>query len=373
MTIARLLPTASLPSAFLASALLAIAACSSGADDQTLGFEDAWDDLHDEKADNGCSGVVVPDRGPFRSNVALTFDDGPNLSTTPQILDILRAHDIPATFFINAKRVNSQAARDLVAEMVADPLFMVGNHTFSHPNMATLSTEEAISQIDRVTTTIEAAGGTPKYFRFPFGSSTCETMKLIKERGYTSTGWHIDSADWCFASGNGVCKKSTFKHVPDSFREDMGGFVMSQLRSNDGGVLLFHDIHPNTANSLEGIIAAMDDAGYQYVTIDDVETFPLLNGIEQAFFGDRCEGDDDCNFPGGFCMPEPTGGYCTQECVTTCPDRNGYPTTRCVRPPAEVGSDFNVCSLSCTPGSCRDGLTCQPVTGSNGLERNVCF
>ncbi len=358
----------------LPASLLALAACStSHEEEQTNGFEDAWDDLHGEKADNGCSGVRVPDRGPFSSKVHLTFDDGPNPETTPKIMDILRAHNAPATFFINGNRVKNQATRALVAEIVADPLFTLANHTYSHQNMATLSLDEARSQIDRVTATIEEAGGTPKFFRFPFGSSTCDTMDLIKERNLVSTGWHIDSADWCFASGGGECKKSTFKHVPDGFRHDMAGFVMSQVRRNDGGIVLFHDIHPNTANSLEAILNTMEQSGYQYVELDDVETFPLLNNVKQAFFSDACQADADCNFSGGFCMPEPTGGFCTMECDQTCPDRNGYATTRCVTPPVGVSDDFTVCSLSCTPGSCRDGLTCQAVTGANGLERNVCF
>jgi len=358
---------------FVPVCLLALTACASNPDDRTSGFEDAWDNLHDDKADNACSGVVVPDRGPFGGKVSLTFDDGPNVATTPQVLAILRAHNAPATFFMNSKRLTSQAARDIAAEIVADPLFTLGNHTFDHKNMATLSLEDAANEIDRVTTAIEAAGGTPKYFRFPFGSSTCQTMDLVKERNYISTGWHIDSADWCFASGHGECKESTFRFVPDEFRQDMPAFVMSQLRSKNGGVLLFHDIHQNTVNNLENIMNQMESAGYEYTSIDDVETFPLLNGVEQAFFGDPCDQDTDCNFAGGFCMPEPSGGYCTQECDQSCPDRNGFATSRCVTPPVGVSNDFRVCSLSCTPGSCRDGLTCQPVTGANGLERNVCF
>jgi peptidoglycan/xylan/chitin deacetylase (PgdA/CDA1 family) len=233
------------------------------------------------KADRaGCSGIVPPDRPRFGGRVALTFDDGPNPATTPQVLEVLRAHGVPATFFINGKNVSSEATEAIVADVVADPLFHLGNHSWSHPNMTTLSAGTAADQIDDNTAVIEAAGGEPTYFRFPFGSANCSLAQAVRDRGYKITGWHVDSADWCFSTGTpGSCPASRFKWVDDDVRNDMLGFVMRQVRQRDGGIVLFHDIHQYTADSLERVIETMEDEGFTFVGLDDTDTFPLLNGV----------------------------------------------------------------------------------------------
>jgi hypothetical protein len=142
-------------------------------------------------------------------------------------------------------------AKELAARVAADPDFILGNHSQNHLDFATLSLSKAATEMDRTAEAVTAAGEPMHWFRFPFGSSTCATMNLVKQRGWTAVGWHIDSADWCYAAGGGVCKKSTFKYVPDSQRSNMLGYIMSQVASTGGGVILFHDIHANTANNLD--------------------------------------------------------------------------------------------------------------------------
>jgi peptidoglycan/xylan/chitin deacetylase (PgdA/CDA1 family) len=283
-------------------------------------FEHAWEERVDEgKSDiPGCSGVRVPDRGPLGMRVALTFDDGPSAATTPSVLATLRERAIPATFFINGVRVVDDETRAIVEEIVEDPLFELGNHSWSHPDLTTLDPASVASQIDRTTTVIEAAGGEPRYFRFPFGSSSCVTAGAARERGYRITGWHIDSADWCFSTNGGVCPERVFQYVPDAYREDMKAFVLEQAERNGGGILLFHDIHRHTALSLEGIIGALEDAGFTFTSLDDLTTFPLLNGIVPPSVGDACDEDEDCVLlDGGFCHRE---GFCTTGCEGYCAD-----------------------------------------------------
>ncbi len=341
-------------------------------------YEQAYEEKGDSKADTGgCSGVRVPDQYGFDRRIALTFDDGP-ATTTPEVLAILREHNAPATFFTNGNRYNS-TTRPIAEEIVADPLFTLGNHTWSHPNMAELGESSAASQIDRTTEVIEAAGGEPTFFRFPYGSSTCTTAAMVRNRGYHVTGWHIDSADWCYAAGGGYCSPSTFRYVPDSLRDDMIGYVLSQARQQNGGIILFHDIHRNTVNNLDRILDALSADGFTFTSLDDVDTFPLLNGLTPepgGFIGDPCEGDDDCRFSGAFCLPseEISGGYCTKACTSTCPDREGYPTTRCVAAPDGYGSTSNLCTIGCGPGAdCRDGLSCQTLGSPTGYDREVCW
>lgn len=263
-----------------------IAGCSAGSDSDHSDDEDvsrlfslAWQEEAVGQLDSSiCSGVVVPDRGPFNKVVALTFDDGPNPQTTPIILETLRRHGIPATFFINGTRLTSDAAEAIVADVAADPDLILGNHTWSHPRMVGLGADAVASQIDDNTTILVDAGEPQRFFRFPFGAADCGLAASVRDRGYTVTGWHIDSADWCFASAPvGVCPASEFQHVDDDLRNDMVGFVLRQVDRRQGGIILFHDIHAYTAAQLEGIIMRLQAGGYTFTSLDDTSVFPALN------------------------------------------------------------------------------------------------
>jgi len=244
-------------------------------------FEAAYDEnLIEPKTDGSdCSGVRVPDRSGFAKRIALTFDDGPNPATTPKVIEVLKAHGAPATFFTNGSRYGSDAAKALARQIAEDDDFILANHSQNHKNLAQEGGSVVESEITRTDALIRAAGETPRYFRFPFGSSTCLTKTIAEQHDHIITGWHIDSADWCYAAGAGVCKKSTFKHVPDSFRESMMAYVLSQVRNTGGGIVLFHDIHPNTANSLDSILTALEADGFTFVRLDDESVFPRLHRV----------------------------------------------------------------------------------------------
>jgi peptidoglycan-N-acetylglucosamine deacetylase len=238
-------------------------------------FSKAWEEQEAGLAAS-CSGVVVPDPGPFDRVVALTFDDGPNPTPTTQVLNTLRSYGIPATFFINGTRVSSAAAEAIVDDVASDPDRILGNHTWSHPNLTTLAADAAARQIDDNTAVLVAAGEPQRFFRFPYGAANCDLTAAARGRGYKVVGWHIDSADWCFAP-NGVCPASEFQHVDDDLRQDMAGWVMRQVERRQGGIILFHDIHAYTASQLGTIIERLLAAGYSFTSVDDAEVFPVLN------------------------------------------------------------------------------------------------
>ncbi len=301
-------------------------------------FEGAYEEGQQESKDDGtdCSGVRVPDRTGFSKRVVLTFDDGPNPTTTPKVMEILRRHNAPATFFINGMRVNNSTATNIIKQIANDPLFILANHSQSHKNLAEQPIATVEREIVQTHDIIKGTGEVPKYFRFPFGSSTCETMQKIKDKGLISTGWHIDSADWCYAAGGGFCKPTTFRFVPDPMRNDMTKYVMSQLSSTNGGILLFHDIHPFTMNTLDALLTKLEADGYTFARLDDRGMLPKLNGGAPAvmtpkFIGDKCTTAADCAFMAagqtGRCHPK---GFCTISCQGSCPDVADRPGTFCI-------------------------------------------
>ncbi|HTM20501.1 MAG TPA: polysaccharide deacetylase family protein [Kofleriaceae bacterium] len=224
-----------------------------------------------------CHGVVAPDPPGFGGRVALTFDDGPSVALTPRVLEILRRHRIPATFFLVGSRVRGKAI-DLVREMAADPLFTIGNHTWQHVNLAHARPERALHQVTLADAAItDAAGATPHWFRFPYGSSSCATARMVRDHGYRIAGWHVDSADWCYAAGGGRCYAGMWKEVPDRLRGDMIELVRRRVRASGGGIVLLHDIHWRTVARLEQLIEALEKDGYTFVRLDDADVFPRLN------------------------------------------------------------------------------------------------
>ncbi|MSP71329.1 MAG: polysaccharide deacetylase family protein [Myxococcales bacterium] len=332
-------------------------------------FEQAYREKDDDKADGtGCSGVRVPDRPGFGKRIALTFDDGPNLTTTPLVLETLRRHQVPATFFINGSRVSDDRTRALVQEIADEPDFILANHSHTHPNLAELGSAAVASQIDRTEAVIRQTSETAHFFRFPFGSSTCATAESVRSRGLTITGWHIDSADWCFGAGDGYCKPSTFRYVPDSFRGDMGAYVLNQARANAGGVLLFHDTQAYTARKLDDVLTQLKAEGFSFVSLADAQTFPLLNGqsgrppvqIAQKYIGDPCAVDTDCGFvvegQSGRCH---AAGLCTIGCEGWCRDLTGKAPTFCIQDPYNT-----VVSGICVPQAVAQNGHCADLPGT---------
>ncbi|MCX5745296.1 MAG: polysaccharide deacetylase family protein [Proteobacteria bacterium] len=329
-----------------------LTACATEEDEDTALFESAFEDNAGGKEDGGCSGVVVPDRSGFGKHVALTFDDGPNPATTPKVIEILKRHHAPATFFNNGSRYAAAGAKELAARIAADPDYILANHSQHHLNLAEQTAAKVATEVDGTDALIRAAGETPKYFRFPFGSANCSAKTAVQDRGYIVTGWHIDSADWCFAAGGGTCKKSTFRYVPDEMRNDMQGYVMSQVRSTNGGIILFHDIHQSTADHLDAILTAMEHDGFSFVRLDDTTVFPKLHGKAPAttkFIGDTCTTNADCNFTGGHCH---AAGFCTQACAGTCPDASGKAPTFCIADEAMANTGMCVSKPTTGNGEC---------------------
>jgi peptidoglycan/xylan/chitin deacetylase (PgdA/CDA1 family) len=123
--------------------------------------------------------------------VALTFDDGPDPVNTPKILNLLKAYDAKATFFV----LGTAAKRyPILMRRIAAEGHAIGNHSWSHPSKTTK--QQAINQIEWTQKAIErAVGFRPKLFRPPYGIANGDLASQAKARGMTLVLWSASSGD----------------------------------------------------------------------------------------------------------------------------------------------------------------------------------
>lgn len=190
---------------------------------------------------------------PMQENLcALSFDDGPS-ANTPQILDILAAHNIPATFFVLGR--NAEHRPDLV-QRIHDEGHEIGIHTYSHPNLRHLNQAAQSEQIGRVQRFLRTLGIEARFLRPPYGSFNDITLKAAEQMDLKVVLWSLDSEDW-----RGV-------------REDYAALVNTRGQryvNNDlRGIFLFHDTVHGTLENLPRIIAQLQAGGCQrFVTVSD--------------------------------------------------------------------------------------------------------
>ena len=286
--------------------------------------------------------------------VYLTFDDGPSAVHTPRVLDTLRAHGAKATFFITG---GSIAGNEGLIRRMRDEGHIVANHQWSHVIASSTQFRGWVTRERDLLRSI--AGEMPQFFRYPYGAMASWKETILKAEGYLDggVGWDIDTLDWDFGP-DGVAARA---EVPATYKRNFEGYVMYRMNQRGGGVMLMHDVQSITAQRLDSILTRLEHDGYR---------FGELPRRRAGFIGDDCETDDDCGFANGFCL----GGVCTQPCTSTCPDRAGYPTTRCARLSDGEGASVQVCAQDCSSVACRaDAAECVAATSPSGLARRVCW
>ena len=197
-------------------------------------------------------------RGPQdRKHVSLTFDDGPSHPFTGQVLDILREHHVPATFFVCGKKVEQHS--DLLRRMVAEG-HEIGNHAYSHHFTFFKSRRHLADEIDRAQAVIESvAGRRPHLFRPPYGSRWFGLVPVLREHGMQMVLWSAAGYDW---------------------KKDGAGITEATLRElKPGAIILLHDgrearqaqeiDRSQTVKALPGIIAGIQKKGYAFVPLKD--------------------------------------------------------------------------------------------------------
>jgi len=137
------------------------------------------------------STLIAP---PLPGQLALTFDDGPNPTWTPHLLEILAQHRVHATFFMVGRFAQSEP--DLVRRVAAAG-HLIGNHTWSHPNLARSSARLIREELTRTSDTLEEILGRPiAFFRPPYGARRPLALRAARELGMTPVTWNAMTSDW---------------------------------------------------------------------------------------------------------------------------------------------------------------------------------
>lgn len=185
---------------------------------------------------------------------ALTFDDGPSADPelTAKVLDNLKKHRVPATFFLVGQNFSEQTRP--VVDRIVNEGHEIGNHSWSYDGMAAMSAEEVKASIEKTNAVInEYAKRTPSFFRAP-NLSASSTMYEVIDMPFASG---VLGFDW---PGGG---SGTQEQVVAKVKEGM----------KDGAIILLHDVQPKphpTPDAIDTLIVDLKKEGYEFVTLSDL-------------------------------------------------------------------------------------------------------
>lgn len=195
---------------------------------------------------DAAAGPLLIRGGLKKGEIALTFDDGPHPKRTARLLEILANAGVRATFFQVGEMTTSYPE---ISKQVAEAGHMVGSHTFTHPQLPKLSAKDAESEIRSGREAVALASGTDiPFFRFPYGARNTYLNEFIKSQGMASFLWNMDSADWKLRDPKVLLAR-----------------VKAQLDHEQGGIILFHDIHEQTVIALPYVLEELRARGFTTV------------------------------------------------------------------------------------------------------------
>lgn len=184
----------------------------------------------------------------------LTFDCGYENGNTQPILDALKKHDAKATFFVVGHFL--EAAPDLVKQMTEDG-HAVGNHTYHHPDMSTISTlEEFQKELDDVADLFREVTGEElsPYYRPPQGKCNVENIKMAQQLGYVTIFWSLAYVDW--DQDNQPAHEEAFEKLT--------------TRVHPGAIVLLHNTSRTNGEILDELLTRWEEMGYRFAPLSEL-------------------------------------------------------------------------------------------------------
>ncbi len=185
--------------------------------------------------------------------VALTFDDGPSNNRVNDIINVLESYEAKATFFMLGERINKKTHK--IVKKIHEAGHELGNHSWSHRKLTSLSSEEQLQELEKTNTAIKnAIKQDVKWFCPPYGCHDDNLIENTNKLDMHSILWTVDSLDW---------------------QGDKPETLVERVLSNvhNGAVILLHD-HNNGSNTIEAlphIIKILKKLDYKFVTLSEWE------------------------------------------------------------------------------------------------------
>ena len=204
-----------------------------------------------EEHTNSIESVLVKQErtiDPNKPMIALTFDDGPS-KYTEELLDVLKENNSVATFFVLGLQVNK--FKEVIPRMI-DEGNQIGNHSFDHKRLTTLSDDDVYDEINKTDSLVyEAAFYKPYVMRPPYGSTSNDLIEKLQK---PIVKWSIDTRDWESRNTEAITE-----------------VVLNNVK--DGDIILMHDLYNSTLEASEIVIPELVKRGFQLVTIDELFEF----------------------------------------------------------------------------------------------------
>jgi cellulose synthase/poly-beta-1,6-N-acetylglucosamine synthase-like glycosyltransferase/peptidoglycan/xylan/chitin deacetylase (PgdA/CDA1 family)/spore germination protein YaaH len=239
---------------------------------RTVEVDDSTGICTDEEYVRFPSTFIIQRQGFHPKWLVLTFDDGPSVPYTEQILDELKRLGVRATFFIIGE--NAEQYPDIVRRIWEEG-HEIGSHTFTHPNMGAVSERRARLELSATQRVLQSIlGRSTVLFRPPYNAdaepSSAEEVRPIliaSQLGYLTVGELIDPQDWNIrphASGHTVHPRTA---------EDIAAEVIRLARAGTGNVILLHDgggDRSRTVQALRLIVPNLQRMGFRFVTVSEL-------------------------------------------------------------------------------------------------------
>ena len=250
---------------------------------RTFEIDNQFGDIVDETYTRVPTPFVIQRSGDVAGQIALTFDDGPDPEWTPQVLDILKAKGVKASFFVIG--ANAESYPELVQRIVAEG-HDVGNHTFTHPNLGEFPDVLVRLEINANQRLVEAlTGRSMRLFRAPYMGDTDPTtsdevvpIEIAQSMGSTSVGVNVDPNDWQEPSEDEIVQR-VISQVNDPNPETRGNIILLHDSGGDRSA---------TVAALPELIDQLKAQGFTFVTVSTLAGMTqdqAMPRVPQSSFG----------------------------------------------------------------------------------------